>query len=361
MADHIAVARRRREDVEARCAWRRCRPATGALCATSEESAGENGEGLPFVVIQEAGLDGFWIDRVLRKEGIESHVVDPASITTSRRRRRAKTDGIDGEALVRALLAHKRGEPRVCAMVKAPTSRGRGPPSPLSCERKVLIGERVSCTSIASRGCCSLQGISGYQPLRHDRRERLDTLPQTGWMVAYYRIDLEGHRYLAVNSIVWKLLLEQIKAVEAERDVLLAVQQGAAPAPAAMLLNIKGIGPEFAAILWSEGLFRHFDNRRQVASYAGLAPTPWQSGSVDREQGVSKAGQSRDCEQHSSNSLWLWLRNQPQSALALWFKERVNRNGGASQEDDHRGAGAQAAGGAVEICGLPASSSRVPL
>ena len=75
--------------------------------------------------------------------------------------------------------------------------------------------------------------------------------------------------------------------------MLLAAQQVAAPAPAAMLLDIKGIGPEFAAILWSEGLFRHFDNRRQVASYAGLAPTPWQSGSVDREQGVSEAGNPR--------------------------------------------------------------------
>jgi len=63
--------------------------------------------------------------------------------------------------------------------------------------------------------------------------------------------------------------------------------------PAAMLLDIKGIGPEFAAILWSEGLFRHFDNRRQIASYAGLAPTPWQSGSINHEQGVSKAGNAR--------------------------------------------------------------------
>ena len=70
----------------------------------------------PIIVIQEAGLDGFWIHRVLCKEGIESHVVDPASIATSRRRRRAKTDRIDGEALVRALLAYKRGEPGVCAM-----------------------------------------------------------------------------------------------------------------------------------------------------------------------------------------------------------------------------------------------------
>ena len=79
----------------------------------------------PIIVIQEAGLDGFWIHRVLESEGIESHVVDPASIATSRRRRRAKTDRIDGEALLRALLAYKRGEPRVCTMVKTPHPRKR--------------------------------------------------------------------------------------------------------------------------------------------------------------------------------------------------------------------------------------------
>ncbi len=86
----------------------------------------------PIIVIQEAGLDGFWIHRVLQIEGIESHVVDPASIATSRRRRRAKTDKIDGEALVRTLLAYKRGEPRVCAMVKAPTPEEEGRPNKLS-------------------------------------------------------------------------------------------------------------------------------------------------------------------------------------------------------------------------------------
>ncbi len=94
-----------------------------------------------------------------------------------------------------------------------------------------------------------------------------------------------------------------------------------------MLLEIKGIGAEFAAGLWLEALFRHFDNRRQLASYAGLAPTPWQSGSVDREQGVSKAGNPR-LRTTLIQLAWLWLRHQPQSALALWFKERVNRNGG---------------------------------
>ena len=284
-----------------------------------EKALVRTGKVFPFVVIQEAGLDGFWIDRALQNEGIESHVVDPASIATSRRRRRAKTDGIDGEALVRALLAYKRGEPRVCAMVKAPTPEEEDRRR-LCRERKVLIVERVQHVNRV-KGLLFSQGISGYEPLRRDRRERLDTL-QTGdgrrlpdHLKAQVRRELDR----------LELLLEQIKAVEAERDELLAAQRTAAPA--AMLLDIKGIGPEFAAILWSEGLFRHFDNRRQVASYAGLAPTPWQSGSVDREQGVSKAG-NRRLRTALIQLAWLWLRHQPQSALALWFEERVRRNGG---------------------------------
>mgnify|MGYP003117807402 CR=1 FL=1 len=89
-----------------------------------EKAHARTGWSFPIIVIQEAGLDGFWIHRVLQAEGVESHVVDPASIAISRRRRRAKTDKIDGEALVRALLAYKRGEPRVCAMVKAPRASG---------------------------------------------------------------------------------------------------------------------------------------------------------------------------------------------------------------------------------------------
>ena len=105
------------------------------------------------------------------------------------------------------------------------------------------------------------------------------------------------------------------------------VGRSAAPALAAMLLNMKGIGPEFAAVLWSEGLFRNFANRRQVAAYAGLAPTPWQSGSVAREQGVSKAGNPR-LRTTMIQLAWLWLRHQPRSALALWFHQRVKRNGG---------------------------------
>jgi transposase len=100
----------------------------------------------------------------------------------------------------------------------------------------------------------------------------------------------------------------------------------AASSPA-MLVQLKGIGPETAAVLWSEGLFRRFDNRRQVAAYAGLAPTPWQSGSIDHEQGVSKAGNPR-LRTTMVELAWLWLQNQPTSALSLWFRERVERLGG---------------------------------
>jgi transposase len=126
-----------------------------------------------------------------------------------------------------------------------------------------------------------------------------------------------------------ELLLEQIKTVETERDALISPKAKTARsrAPQAMLINLNGIGREFAAVLWSEGLYRSFSNRKQVAAYAGLAPTPWQSGSVDREQGVSKAGNPR-LRTTLIQLAWLWLRHQPQSALALWFKERVRRNGG---------------------------------
>jgi transposase len=282
-----------------------------------KKAQARTGRNFPIIVIHEAGLDGFWIHRVLQNEGIESHVVDPASIATSRRRRRAKTDRIDGEALLRTLLAYKRGEPRVCAMVKAPTPEEEDRRR-LCRERKVLTNERVQHVN-RIKGLLFCQGITGYKPLRRDRRRRLDEL-RTGDSRPLskhlkYQISRELDRL--------ELLLEQIKAAETERDAVLV----ATPAPAAMLLDIKGIGPEFAAVLYSEGLFRHFANRRQIASYAGLAPTPWQSGSVDHEQGVSKAGNPR-LRTTLIQLAWLWLRHQPQSALALWFKERVMRNGG---------------------------------
>jgi transposase len=299
----------------------------GALLARFSEfkqkAFARTGKSFPIIVIQEAGLDGFWIHRVLQSEGIESHVVDPASIATSRRRRRAKTDRIDGEALLRALLAYKRGEPRVCEMVKAPTPEEEDRRR-LSRERKTLIGERVEHVN-RIKGLLFCQGVSEYEPLRRDRRQRLDEL-KTGDGRA-----LPDHLKAQISRELdrLELLLEQIKAVEAGQNTLFAAAKAEAPTPApvTMLLDIKGIGPEFAAILWMEAFFRSFANRKQIAAYAGLAPTPWQSGAVNCEQGVSKSGNPR-LRTTLIQLAWLWLRHQPQSALALWFKERVTRNGG---------------------------------
>jgi transposase len=180
------------------------------------------------------------------------------------------------------------------------------------------------------KGLLFSQGISDYVPLRRDRRARLDEL-RTG-----DGRSLPAHLKAQISRELDRLefLLEQIKAVETERDALLATakvacgkaacKEAAAPQPVAMLLALKGIGAEFAAVLWSEGLGRQFSNRRQVAAYAGLAPTPWRSGAIAHEQGVSKAGNPR-LRTTMIQLAWLWLRHQPQSALTLWFHEQGRR------------------------------------
>src|SRR6202007_3354460 len=175
-----------------------------------EKARRRTGQSFRIIVVQEAGLDGFWIHRVLLSEGIESHVVDAASIATSRRRRRAKTDRIDGETLLRALLAHKRGEPRVCSMVRAPTPEDEDRRR-ICRERKVLIMERVQHVN-RIKGLLFSQGASGYEPLRRDRRARLDAL-QTG---DGRRLPQHLKAQVCRELDRLPLLLAPIKAVEAE-------------------------------------------------------------------------------------------------------------------------------------------------
>jgi transposase len=208
-------------------------------------------------------------------------------------------------------------------MVRAPTPEdedGRR----LCRERKTLTVERIQHVN-RIKGLLFSQGVSGYEPLRRDRRQRLDRL-ETG-----DGRPLQPHLKAQISRELdrLELLIEQIKAVEIERDALFApaTKTEAGLEPQAMLRSLNGIGAEIAAVLWSEGLYRSFANRKQVGAYAGLAPTPWQSGSVAHEQGVSKAGNPR-LRTTMIQLSWLWLRHQPQSALALWFKERVSSNGG---------------------------------
>lgn len=285
------------------------------------------GESYPIIAIQEAGLDGFWIHRVLEREGIESHVVDAASIAVSRRKRRAKTDKIDGEALVRALLAFKRGEPRVCSMARAPTPEEEDRRR-VCRERKSLVAERIEHVN-RIKGLLFSQGIGDYEPLHRDRRRALEAL-RTG-----DGRELAPHMKAQIGRELdrLELLMKQIKAVEEERDAMLsaATASGAAtpataPSPIQMLAELRSIGPEFAAVLWTEGLSRSFANRRQVAAFAGLAPTPWRSGSIDHEQGVSKAGNPR-LRTTMIQLAWLWTRHQPGTELSRWFQERMKASG----------------------------------
>ena len=287
------------------------------------KAAIRTGQNYPIITIQEAGLDGFWLHRVLQQEGIESHVVDPASIATPRRRRRAKTDRLDGEMLLRALLAYKRGEPRVCAMVVAPSPEEEDRRR-LCRERQTLIAERITHVNRV-KGLLFAQGISDYVPLRRDRRARLEAL-RTG-----DGRELPSHLKMQISRELDRLeiLLEQIKTVEAEQAALLAAAskaagQGKPDTPEAMLLAVKGIGLNFTDVLCSEGLHRRFANRRQVAAYAGLAATPWRSGALVHEQGVSKAGNPR-LRTTMIQLAWLWVKHQPQSALTRWFKAQAGR------------------------------------
>lgn len=274
------------------------------------------------------------------QEWITSHVVDAASIAVSRKHRRAKTDRIDGETLVRTLMAWIRGEPRVCSMVRVPTVEDEDRRR-LSRERKVLVQERTMHLNRIA-GLLFSVGVRDYKPLRRDRRERLEEL-QTGDgrplpVYVKARIGRELDRL--------ELLGDQIKTIEVERDDLGAVANETSPQ--AMLSTLKGIGPEFASVLVSEGLFRQFNNRRQVAAYAGLAPSPWRSGSIDREQGVSKSGNPR-LRTMMIQLAWLWVRYQPDSRAVV---PRANQpQWRAWQEGRHCRLGAEATRHPLEIRG----------
>ena len=266
-------------------------------------------------------MDGFWLHRLLEAEGVESHVVDPGSVAAPRRQRRAKTDAIDGETLLRTLLAWRRGEPRVCAMAR--------PPSPeeedrrrTARERGALLKEQVRHTN-RIKGLLATQGVTDYEPLGKDRRAGLEALRTGDGRPLPARLKAELRREVERLELVQR----QVAEVEAERDAADAAESGAGPSPVALLAGLKGVGPQTAAVLYHEGLYRSFANRREVAAYAGLAPTPWRSGKVAREQGISKAGNPR--LRHAMVELaWLWVRHQPESAPSRWFRARVGHERG---------------------------------
>jgi transposase len=266
----------------------------------------------------EAGYDGFWLHRLLEARGIRNHVIDPASLQVDRRARRAKTDRVDAERLLRSLMAYFRGEPKVWSVVRVP-SVAEEDDRRLHRERDRRINERIQHVN-RIKGLCAIHGIYDYEPLRSNRLARLEQLRTVDGQELPPRIKAEIRREL--ESL--ELVLRMIKTLEAERDAI-ALQGRKTHSNGRKiqdLVKLKAIGPEFAAVLTGEVFYRSFDNRRQLGSFAGLTPSPFQSGSRDRDQGISKAGNSK-ARSTMIELAWLWVRYQPDSALAVWFRERV--------------------------------------
>lgn len=272
------------------------------------------GQPTKVIIIQEVGLDGFWTHRMLEQAGFESWLVDPASVAVPRRYRRVKTDKIDGEALIRVRAAFKRGEPRVCAMV-VPPNPGAEDRRRLGRERSALLKLRIQETN-RIKGLLLSQGIRDYLPLSKDRRAKLEKLQTADGRMLPPHLKHEIAR--ALDRL--ELILSQIGVVEAARDDV--AKEAGGHSPVNVLTRLKAVGPSSANTLWTEAFFRTFENRRQLAAYAGLAPTPWRSGKIDREQGISKADNAR-LRSALIELAWLWVRWQPASRLSQWFVSRV--------------------------------------
>ena len=267
------------------------------------------------VLAYEAGRDGFWLARYLEARGVEVYVIQPSSVLVDRRARRAKTDALDVEMLMRTLLAWLRGEPGVCSMVPIPDvaeEDGRRP-----------VGERLALLNEID-GLLATFGITDYRPLRRDRRARLAALRTP-----------EGDP-LATNAAArigrildrLELVMKQIAELEQARDAVIAKDAASSEAETMIrgLARLKGIGAELATVLVWEAYVRSFPNRKALGAYAGLTGTPFASGSTAREQGISKAG-NRRLRSSLVELAWLWLRYQPGSKLAEWFRSRTGSVG----------------------------------
>jgi transposase len=283
-------------------------------------AAGKLGFAPKIVSCYEAGYDGFWLHRLLQAAGILNFVFDAASIPVEQRGRRAKTDRIDGELLLRTLMAHLRGEPRVVRIVQVPSVEQEDARR-ASRERDRLVKEQTAHTN-RIKALLRLQGMAVGYPRRRNWLHWL--AQQRDWQGQ----PLSPHLLVEVTREHARLMLvrEQLAALEQARAT------AASPVPAGMakrqelLHRLKALGPTFAATLTNEVFYKDFRNRREVAAYCGLTPSPWRSGGIDLEQGISKAGNPR-ARLKAIELAWLWLRHQPESELSRWFRARTANAG----------------------------------
>jgi transposase len=243
--------------------------------------------------------------------GIECLVIDPGSLEVKRRPRRVKTDRVDLKKLLRTLSAWCRGERHVWSVVRIPTIEEEDLRRSHR-ERRRLIGERTAHIN-------RIKGLLFAQGIRVDNIKTLalDKLVTGDGRRLPPRLAAEIEREMKRFAMVQ----EQIDEIEKERDTAPTTCKETEK-KRHLLLQLKSIGPANAALLSREVYYRHFDNQRQVGSFLGLTPSPYDSGEEERCQGISRAGSGR-VRAVMIEAAWLWVRYQPKSALTRWFLERT--------------------------------------
>ncbi len=285
------------------------------LGAARQRLAKASGQVPKVTLCYEAGYDGFWLARFLEPRGVTCRVMDPASVQVDRRARRVKTDRVDVEKLLHTLIAWCRGERHVCSMVVIPSAEQEDLRRSHR-ERNRLVRERTAHIN-RIKGLLFGQGIRGINVKSHYKKLKLEDFVTGDGRPLPQRLAREIAREIERLALVQ----EQVRAIEHECD------QAPTPCEATerkrrQLLCLNGIGPVCAPILAREVYYRQFANRRQVASYIGLTPSPYDSGESRRSQGISKAGNSL-VRHVMIQCAWMWLRHQPQSALSEWFRRRT--------------------------------------
>jgi transposase len=285
----------------------------------SVRSRAERSSGKPVRMLScyEAGYDGHWLHRWLTDQGVINHEIDPSSIEVPRRARRAKTDRIDLERMMRTFLAHLRGEPRACSVVHVPSVEDEDRKR-RNRERDRLKKERSAHTN-RIEGLLHAQGIRDAQPMARGFIAGLDHVHTADGRPLPPKLKQEIVREHARLMLVD----QQLKELEATNMAeVKAAAPGSAEAKIKQLINLKGLGPVSSQGFVNEVFYRSFANRRQVGACFGLTGTPFNSGNSERDQGISKAG-NRRARALAVELAWLWLRHQPDSELSRWFRARV--------------------------------------
>jgi transposase len=265
----------------------------------------------------EAGRDGFWLARWLRAQGAEAHVIHPSSVAVAREHRRAKTDRLDTELLKRAFLGWLRGERGHCTMAAVPTLEEEDAKRP-SRERESLVGERTRVVN-RIKGALARLGVRGFKPTLRAAAARLPTLrtaegaPLPPNTLAELQRDMARLRFIS----------DQIREIEDARLERLERQPEEGPhAMVRLMARVIGVGIETADMLVHEVLARQLRDRKAVARYAGLTGSPDESGVRRREKGLARAGNAR-VRRGMIQLAWRWLRFQPDSGLARWYRART--------------------------------------